>query len=152
MAGGGALLNPVHPHSSLIPSHMLSILTLNTTTQLIPPPLVRAFPRAMLNIHPALLPGPFGGKGMYGPAVHAAVLVSGARVSGATVHFVDESFDRGPILAQAAVPVRPDDTAASLAARVLAVEHELFPDAVGALVGGRVRWREDGVPVMTAER
>jgi phosphoribosylglycinamide formyltransferase len=106
----------------------------------------------MLNIHPALLPGPFGGKGMYGRAVHAAVIASGARVSGATVHFVDEAFDRGPILAQAAIPVRPDDSAATLAARVLAVEHDLFPDAVGALVAGRVRWRADGVPVMLAER
>jgi phosphoribosylglycinamide formyltransferase len=106
----------------------------------------------MLNVHPALLPSPFGGKGMYGGAVHAAVVASGARVSGATVHFVDEAFDRGPILAQAAVGVRPDDTGPSLAARVLAVEHELFPDAVGALVAGRVRWRADGVPVMVAER
>jgi phosphoribosylglycinamide formyltransferase len=106
----------------------------------------------MLNIHPALLPGPFGGKGMYGPAVHAAVVASGARVSGPTVHFVDEAFDRGPILAQAAVRVLPDDSAATLAARVLAVEHELFPEALGALVAGRVRWRDDGVPVMISEK
>jgi len=106
----------------------------------------------MLNIHPALLPGPFGGKGMYGGAVHDAVVASGARVSGATIHFVDGAFDRGPILAQAAVVVRPDDSGPSLAARVLAVEHELFPDAVGALVGGRVKWRPDGVPVMSADR
>ena len=99
----------------------------------------------MLNIHPALLPA-FGGPGMYGQKVHAAVIASGARVSGPTVHFVTDEYDRGPILAQAAVPVRPTDTPASLAKRVLAAEHELFPEAVGAMVGGRVVWREGGGP------
>ena len=105
----------------------------------------------MLNIHPALLPA-FGGAGMYGGKVHAAVLASGVRVSGATVHFVTDAYDRGPILAQAPVAVRADDTSARLAARVLAAEHEVFPDAVAALVAGRVVWREDGVPVMLAPR
>ena len=82
----------------------------------------------------------------------AAVVASGARVSGPTVHFVTDEYDRGPILAQAPVPVRPTDTPASLAARVLAAEHELLPEAVGALVGGRVVWRGDGVPYMLAAR
>lgn len=106
----------------------------------------------MLNIHPALLPSPFGGPGMYGGRVHAAVLASGARVSGPTIHFVSEEYDRGPILAQQPVVVKPHDTAASLAARVLAAEHELFPEAVAALVAGRVAWRDDGVPYMLAPR
>ena len=72
----------------------------------------------MLNIHPGLLPA-FGGKGLYGFRVHQAVISSGARYSGATVHFVDEEYDTGPILAQAVVPVNPHDTPQLLAARVL---------------------------------
>jgi folate-dependent phosphoribosylglycinamide formyltransferase PurN len=92
----------------------------------------------MLNVHPALLPA-FGGAGMYGARVHRAVLASGARVSGPTVHFVDEHYDRGAIVAQWPVPVRSDDTADSLAARVLAAEHRLLPRAVAHLAAGRVR-------------
>ena len=105
----------------------------------------------MLNIHPALLPA-FGGDGMYGGRVHAAVVAAGARVTGPTVHFVTDEYDRGPILAQRPVPVWPTDTPARVAARVLAAEHDLFPEAVGALVSGRVAWREDGVPYMLAAR
>jgi phosphoribosylglycinamide formyltransferase 1 len=86
----------------------------------------------VINIHPALLPA-FGGPGMYGRRVHEAVLASGATRSGATVHYVDEEFDRGPIIAQWPVPVRADDTADSLAARVLAVEHRLLPLVVEEL-------------------
>jgi phosphoribosylglycinamide formyltransferase len=125
----------------------VDVVALAGYLKLIPPPLVRAFPRRMLNIHPALLPGPFGGKGFYGIKVHEAVLASGARFSGPTVHFVDEVFDRGPILAQRAVPVLyPKDDAAALAKRVLAAEHEVFPEALGALCSGRVRWTERGIP------
>lgn len=86
--------------------------------KLVPAELCRAFPRAMLNIHPALLPA-FGGKGMYGHRVHAAVVASGARFSGPTVHFVDEEYDRGKIVAQRCVPVHPEDTPDTLAHRVL---------------------------------
>jgi len=115
--------------------------------KLLPAPVVAAFPRAVLNMHPALLPA-FGGRGMYGARVHAAVLASGATVSGATVHFVDAAYDRGVILAQTVVPVRADDSAEALAARVLRQEWRLFPAAVGALCAGRVTWREDGVPCL----
>jgi phosphoribosylglycinamide formyltransferase-1 len=83
----------------------------------------------MINIHPALLPA-FGGPGMYGHRVHEAVLAIGAAVSGATVHLVDEVYDRGPILAQARVPVLPGDTAETLARRVLELEHRLLPAVV----------------------
>ena len=83
----------------------------------------------MINIHPALLPD-FGGPGMYGHRVHEAVLASGARESGVTVHFVDEEFDRGEIIAQERVPVEPGDTPDTLAARVLEAEHRLLPRVV----------------------
>ena len=86
--------------------------------KLVPAELCRAFPRAILNIHPALLPA-FGGKGMYGHRVHVAVVASGAKFSGPTVHFVDEEYDRGKIVAQRCVPVLPDDTPEDLAHRVL---------------------------------
>jgi phosphoribosylglycinamide formyltransferase 1 len=101
--------------------------------RLIPPELVRAFGGRMLNLHPALLPA-FGGKGMYGRRVHEAVLEAGVRVTGATVHFVDEEYDRGPILAQWPIPVFPGDTPETLAARVGRVEHRLYPAAVESLV------------------
>ena len=95
----------------------------------IPPAAVARLRWRVINIHPALLPA-FGGPGMYGRRVHAAVLASGAALSGATVHYVDEEYDRGPIIAQWPVPVRPDDTPDTLAARVLEVEHRLLPQVV----------------------
>ena len=97
--------------------------------KLVPPSVVSRFRGRMVNIHPALLPD-FGGPGMYGQRVHAAVLASGAKESGATVHFVDEEFDRGTIIAQERVPVSPTDTPESLAARVLEAEHRLLPRVV----------------------
>ena len=100
--------------------------------RLVPEEVVQAFPRRILNVHPALLPA-FGGQGMYGIRVHQAVLASGARVSGPTVHYVDEHYDEGAILAQWPVPVLPDDTPEGLAERVLEVEHCLFPAAADAL-------------------
>jgi len=90
---------------------------------------VARFRGRMINIHPALLPE-FGGPGMYGHRVHEAVLASGAKESGATVHFVDEQFDRGAIIAQEKVRVEPGDTPDTLAARVLAAEHRLLPNVV----------------------
>jgi phosphoribosylglycinamide formyltransferase 1 len=98
----------------------------------VPPAAVARFRWRLINIHPALLPA-FGGDGMYGRRVHEAVLASGAALSGVTVHYVDEEYDRGPILAQWPVPVRGDDTPDSLAARVLEVEHRLLPAVVLAL-------------------
>jgi phosphoribosylglycinamide formyltransferase-1 len=97
--------------------------------RLVPAPVVAHFRGRMINIHPALLPD-FGGPGMYGHHVHAAVLASGATESGATVHFVDEQFDRGAIIAQEKVRVEPGDTPDSLAARVLEAEHRLLPRVV----------------------
>jgi len=89
-----------------------------------------------VNIHPALLPL-FGGPGMYGDRVHRAVLEAGCKVSGCTVHFCDEAYDRGPIVAQRACEVKDDDTPESLGARVFALETELYPWALQRLVTGR---------------
>jgi formyltetrahydrofolate-dependent phosphoribosylglycinamide formyltransferase len=91
-----------------------------------------------INVHPALIPA-FCGKGMYGHHVHEAVLARGCRVTGATVHLVDDEYDHGPILAQRAVEVRDDDTPDTLAARVQAVERELVPEVVRAVAEGKVR-------------
>ncbi|KAL0918202.1 hypothetical protein M5K25_010196 [Dendrobium thyrsiflorum] len=115
--------------------------------KLIPTELVQAFPRSILNIHPSLLPA-FGGKGYYGLKVHKAVIASGARYSGPTVHFVDEHYDTGRILAQKVVPVLANDTAEQLAARVLCEEHQVYVEVLSALCEDRIVWREDGVPLI----
>lgn len=99
---------------------------------LVPATVCRAYRGRALNIHPSLLPA-FGGRGMYGARVHEAVLRSGATVSGPTVHYVNERYDDGRIRAQWPVPVSPTDTPRSVAARVLEVEHVLFPEAACAL-------------------
>ena len=95
----------------------------------IPPKVTREYAGRIMNIHPALLPA-FGGEGMYGARVHEAVIASGAKESGVTVHLVDDEYDRGAVVAQWRVPVEPSDTPDSLAARVLAVEHVIYPRAV----------------------
>ena len=105
--------------------------------KMIPRALILEYSGRMLNIHPALLPD-FGGKGMYGMNVHRAVLASGRSLSGATVHLVDEEYDTGAIIAQESVPVHPDDSPEDLAARVLSVEHHLYPSVVRAFAQGRV--------------
>jgi phosphoribosylglycinamide formyltransferase 1 len=116
----------------------IDIVALAGYLRRVPSPVVQAYAGRMLNIHPALLPA-FGGPGMYGLRVHEAVLAAGCTVSGATVHYVDEEYDRGRILLQWPVPVLPDDDASCLAERVLAVEHRLYPavlEALAARLGG----------------
>jgi formyltetrahydrofolate-dependent phosphoribosylglycinamide formyltransferase len=100
--------------------------------RLVPRAVVEAYRGRILNVHPALLPA-FGGKGMYGRRVHEAVLAAGSTVSGATVHLVDERYDEGQVLAQWPVPVLSGDTPESLAERILAVEHRLYPLAAERL-------------------
>jgi len=100
--------------------------------------LVESYPNRIVNIHPSLIPA-FCGMGYYGARVHQAVLDYGAKVTGATVHFVDEGADTGPIILQRPVPVLPEDDAQSLAARVLAAEHEILPKAVELLVRGKLK-------------
>lgn len=90
-----------------------------------------------INTHPALIPA-FCGKGFYGQRVHEAVLERGAKVTGATVHFVDEAYDHGPIILQEAVPVLENDTPDTLAVRVMAAERRLVPEAVRLFAEGRL--------------
>lgn len=104
----------------------------------VPPGVVRRWRNRILNVHPALLPA-HGGRGMYGARVHRAVLAAGEPTSGASVHLVDEEYDRGPVVARAEVPVLPGDTPETLAARVLEVEHRLLPEVVLAAAEGRLR-------------
>jgi len=116
---------------ALLREHGAELVVLAGWLKQVPGSVVAAYRDRMLNVHPALLPA-FGGPGMYGHRVHEAVLASGARLTGVTVHLVDEQYDHGTIIAQWPVPVRPGDTADTLAARVLAVEHWLLPAAVRA--------------------
>ena len=116
----------------LLRTHRVGFVVLAGYLRLVPPEVVRAYHRRMVNVHPALLPA-FGGPGMYGHRVHRAVLESGARVSGPTVHFVDEIYDHGQVIAQWPVPVMAGDDEVSLAARVLRVEHLLLPRVVHRL-------------------
>lgn len=106
--------------------------------RLLGPKFLSRFPGRVMNIHPALLPA-FGGKGFYGRRVHEAVLAAGVKLTGVTVHFVDEEYDHGPIVLQRAVPVREDDTVDTLAARVLEEEHRAYPEAVRLFAEGRLR-------------
>jgi formyltetrahydrofolate-dependent phosphoribosylglycinamide formyltransferase len=109
--------------------HRIDLIVLAGYLKLVPATVIAAYHRRIINTHPSLLPA-FAGKGMYGDRVHRAVLESGARESGATVHLVDEAYDRGEVLAQVRVPVLPGDDPARLAARVLEVEHRLLPAVV----------------------
>jgi formyltetrahydrofolate-dependent phosphoribosylglycinamide formyltransferase len=124
--------------TDLLREHRVDFIALAGFLRLLPKDVIAEYPSRILNVHPALLPS-FGGAGMYGDRVHRAVLQSGAGVSGATVHYVDEEYDNGTILAQWPVPVLADDSVQSLAGRVLRVEHVLYPRVIDAVASGR--WR-----------
>jgi phosphoribosylglycinamide formyltransferase 1 len=114
---------------NLLVSHDVHLVVLAGYLKRIPPGVVREFHGRIVNVHPGLLPE-FGGAGMYGAKVHQAVISSGAKITGVTVHLVDDEFDHGPVIAQWKVPVLDSDTPESLASRVLEVEHLVFPRAV----------------------
>ena len=119
---GSELLN-------LLREFRIDLVVLAGYLKRIPPKVIREYAGRIMNIHPALLPA-FGGEGMYGSRVHEAVIASGAEETGVTVHLVDDDYDRGPIIAQWRVRVDKSDTADTLAARVLNVEHVVYPRAV----------------------
>ncbi|MDP6134520.1 MAG: phosphoribosylglycinamide formyltransferase [Candidatus Marinimicrobia bacterium] len=115
----------------------IDLICLAGFMKMLPKNIVKQYEYRILNIHPGLLPE-FGGKGFYGTRVHEAVINTGKRESGATVHFVDEIYDHGPIILQKKVEVMETDTPESLAARVLKVEHELFPEVVKAFCENKI--------------
>lgn len=119
---------------ALLVSQGIELVCLAGYMRLLTPYLVGRWRNRMLNIHPSLLPG------FPGLDTHRRALEAGAKLHGCTVHLVTETMDDGPILAQAAVPVLPDDTEAVLAARVLAQEHKLYPAALAAFARGKVVW------------
>src|SRR5262245_3358198 len=125
------------PLGQALDEHRIDLVVLAGYLRLVPVDVVRRYDGRLINVHPALLPA-FGGPGMYGLRVHQAVIDAGARVSGVTVHHVNEEFDRGAIIAQWPVPVLAGDDAQRLAARVLRVEHVLFPRVVDAVAAGRL--------------
>lgn len=100
--------------------------------------IVRAFKNRMLNIHPALLPK-YGGDGMYGIHVHEAVIANKDKISGATVHIVDEEYDHGPIVLQKTVQIAKNDTPETLAEKVLKIEHEIYPKVIRLFADGKIQ-------------
>ena len=121
----------------------IDLIVLAGYLKFVPVAVTRRYAGRIVNVHPALLPQ-FGGPGMYGARVHRAVLEARAPASGPTVHFVDEVYDHGAVIAQWRVPVHPTDDEHTLAARVLRAEHLLFPRVVQAVAAGEVRLTADG--------
>jgi len=124
----------------LLEKYNVDLVILAGFMKLIPAPVVRAFKNSIVNIHPALLPN-FGGKGYYGMKVHEAVIKSGIKVTGVTVHFVDDRYDTGPIIIQKKVEVFPEDTAEVLAKRVLKLEHKVYPEVIKAICEDQIEVR-----------
>jgi phosphoribosylglycinamide formyltransferase 1 len=131
------------PLARLLADHAIDLVVLAGYLRLVPADVTRRYAGRLLNVHPALLPA-FGGGGMYGSQVHRAVLTSGVAITGPTVHFVDDEYDHGAVIAQWPVPVRAADDERSLAARVLRAEHLLYPRVVQAVAAGDVRLAADG--------
>ena len=141
--------NPVDREKFLIHAlidNEVNLICLAGYMNLLPKSIVHLYKSCILNVHPALLPH-FGGKGFYGIKVHEAVVASGVEESGVTVHFVDEEYDHGKIIAQEKVKVLSEDTAETLAERVLKVEHELYPQVVKAFCEDRIIW-ENNHPII----
>jgi phosphoribosylglycinamide formyltransferase-1 len=118
--------------------HEVDLIILAGYMKMIGPKVLEAYDNRILNIHPALLPK-FGGHGMFGQHVHKAVLDAGERVTGVTIHLVNSEYDEGRIIAQAEVPVMPDDTVESLAARVLKKEHQFFAKTLQDVASGKLK-------------
>jgi formyltetrahydrofolate-dependent phosphoribosylglycinamide formyltransferase len=115
----------------------IDLIILAGFLKLIPEDFVKSYSNRIINIHPALLPS-FGGAGMYGMNVHRAVFESSAQVSGASVHFVDETYDTGKIIAQKCVDISEAKSPEEIAERVLRIEHQLLPDVIEKIALGKV--------------
>ncbi len=122
---------------NLLKDHQVELVVLAGYLKIIPTAVVQMYKNKIINIHPALLPS-FGGKGLYGKHVHQAVLDYGCKVSGATVHIVDEEYDTGGPVIQECVPVLDDDTVETLASRVLEIEHKILPKSIQLFADGKI--------------
>jgi len=122
----------------ILVQHDVNFVVLAGYLRLLSADFIRKFSDRIINIHPALLPA-FGGKGMYGIHVHEAVLAHGCKVSGVTVHLVDGFFDHGPIILQRCVPVLENDSAETLAARILIQEHQIYAEALQLFADERIK-------------
>jgi phosphoribosylglycinamide formyltransferase 1 len=123
---------------SLCQDKKVDLICLAGYMRILTPVLIKPYLHRMMNIHPALLPK-FGGAGMYGHYVHEAVIAAKEKESGATVHFVTEGVDAGPIILQGSVAVSPKDTPETLAEKVLKVEHHIYPEAVKLFCEGKIK-------------
>lgn len=135
----------------VLSKHNVGLICLAGYMRKLPSSVIALYANRIMNVHPALLPL-FGGHGMYGEHVHQAVLESGMKITGSTVHFVDEHYDSGPIIVQIPVEVHEDDTASTLAARVLPAEHAAYVRAVSLFAEGRLRVEGRRVVVVPANR
>ena len=131
---------------SLLKKYSTDMIVLAGYMKMLSPVIIRKFRTRIINIHPALLPA-FGGKGMYGMNVHQAVISSGVKTSGATVHLVDEIYDNGAVIIQKEVPVKPGDDAEKLRKRVLRAEHKLYPEAIKLFEEKKVSIRKNKVTI-----
>lgn len=129
--------------------HAIDLIALAGYLKLVPAEVVDRYSGRIINVHPALLPA-FGGPGMFGQRVHHAVIGAGVRVTGVTAHFIDNEYDRGRIIAQWPVPVFGTDDAGTLAARVLRVEHIIYPRVVDAVAARRTTLANCGTPAASS--
>jgi phosphoribosylglycinamide formyltransferase-1 len=130
----------------ILQAHGVELVVLAGFMRVLSPFFVRAFPQRIMNIHPSLLPS------FPGIRAQRQALERGVRIAGATVHFVDEETDHGPIIAQAAVPVYPDDTEETLSARILAQEHRIYPQAIQLYADKRLQVQGNKVVILNEPR
>ena len=133
--------------TSILKKLEVDFIVLAGYLKLIPNELIEKFENKIVNIHPALLPS-FGGKGMYGSYVHRAVFNSSAKVSGATVHMVDKTYDTGKIIAQKCVDISDVKNPEEIAERVLKIEHQLLPEVVKAFAENRVKIESERITII----
>ncbi len=124
---------------NLLMDYQIDYIVLAGFLDILPESIIEHYTNRIINIHPSLIPA-FCGKGFYGMRVHQAVYQSAAKVSGATVHFVDGGIDSGTIIMQRAVAILAGDTAETIAQKVLQIEHSILPEVVDALVNQQIKW------------
>lgn len=131
----------------ILKKHNVDLVVLAGFIRILSTHFVKVFPNKIMNIHPSLIPA-FCGKGFYGKKVHEQVINYGVKVTGVTVHFVDEGTDTGPIILQKAVPVEDDDTPETLASKVLREEHKIYPEAIKLFAEDRLMIKGRRVHIM----